>query len=221
MEACENHLNQNLQEKYLLGKSCPATVPESKERLKAMVVIDFMVYARKVTTKKMNLITYKDFFKVLWKTFSSLYIGCNCMDIVFDLYLEQSIKQSERSKRSKLEPIDTNISSNRQQLPVEMDRFWASSYNKMKFQQAFIDWITFHCQSNIPVFLGGANTENITSCIQISDGKVIAVPSLRNDHKEADDRMMYHLNQSTKDEGFEKVIIASTDRCFHVCCLSF
>ena len=138
-----------------------------------------MAYARKVATKKMNLITYKDFFKVLWKTFSSLYIGCNCMDIVFDLYLEQSIKQSERSKRSKLEPIDTNISSNRQQLPVEMDRFWASSYNKMRFQQAFIDWITFHCQSNIPVFLGGANTENITSCIQISDGELIAVPSLK------------------------------------------
>ena len=151
--------------KNLLGESYPATVTESEERLKAMVVIDFMAYPRKVATKKMNLITYKDFFKVLWKTFSSLYIGCNCMDIVFDLYLEQSIKQSERSKRSKLEPIDTNISSNRQQLPVEMDRFWASSYNKMKFQQAFIDWITFHCQSNIPVFLGGANTENITSCI--------------------------------------------------------
>ena len=101
------------------------------------------------------------------------------MDIVFDLYLEQSIKQSERSRRSKLEPIDTNISSNRQQLTVEMDRFWASSDNKMKFQQAFIDWITFHCQSNIPVFLGGANTENITSCIQISDGELIAVPSLK------------------------------------------
>ena len=218
MEACENHLNQNLQEKYLLGESCPATVPESKERLKAMVVIDFMVYARKVTTKKMNLITYKDFFKVLWKTFSLLSIGCNRMDIVFDLHLEQSIKQAERSRRSKLLPIDTNISSNKQQLPVEMDRFWASSDNERKFQQAFIDWMTtFHCQSNIPVFLGGANTENITSCIQISDGKVIAVPSLRNDHKEADDRMMYHLNQSTKDEGFEKVIIASTDTDVFMC----
>ena len=139
------------------------------------------------------------------------------MDIVFDLYLEQSIKQAERSRRSKLEPIDTNISSNKQQLPVEMDRFWASSDNKMKFQQAFIDWMTFHCQSNIPVFLGGANTENITSCIQISDGEVIAVPSLRNDHEEADDWMMYNLNQSIKDEGFEKVIIASADTNVFIC----
>ena len=141
----------------------------------------------------MNLITYKDFFKVLWKTFSLLSIGCNRMDIVFDLYLEQSIKQAERSRRSKLLPIDTNISSNKQQLPVEIDRFWASSDNERKFQQAFIDWMTtFHCQSNIPVFLGGANTENITSCIQISDGELIAVPSLKMTTK----KMMYHLNQS-------------------------
>ena len=87
----------------------------------------------------------------------------------------------------------------------------------MKFQQAFIDWMTFHCESNIPVFLGGANTENITSCIQISDGEVIAVPSLGNDHEEADYRMTYHLNQSIKDEGFEKVIIASADTDVFIC----
>ena len=66
------------------------------------------------------------------------------MDIVFDLYLEQSITKAERSRRSKLDPIDTKISSNKQQLPVEMGRFWASSDNKMKFQQAFIEWMTFH-----------------------------------------------------------------------------
>ena len=98
-----------------------------------------------------------------------------------------------------------------------MDRFWASSDNKMKFQQAFIDWINFHCQSNTPVFLGGSNTENITSCIQVCDGEVIAVPSLRNDHEEADDWMMYHLNQSVKDKGFEKVIIASADKYVFTC----
>ena len=53
--------------KNLLGESCPVTVPESESI--AMVVIDFIAYARKVVTKKMNLITYEDFFKVLWKIF--------------------------------------------------------------------------------------------------------------------------------------------------------
>ena len=40
------------------------------------------------------------------------------------------------------------------------------------------------------------------------------MPSLRNDHEEADDWMMYHLSQSVKDEGFEKVIIASASAVF-------
>ena len=51
------------------------TYNTTEERLKEMVVIDFMAYARKVATKKMNLISYEDFFKVFWKTFSSFSIG--------------------------------------------------------------------------------------------------------------------------------------------------
>ena len=49
------------------------------------------------------------------------------------------------------------------------------------------------------------------------DAEVIAVPSLKNDQKEADDRMMYPLNQSIKDEGFEKVIIGSADTNISMC----
>ena len=82
-----------------------------------------MAYARKVPTKKMDLITYEKIFEVLWKSFSSLSIGCSRIDIVFDLYLQQSIKQAERSRRSKSESININISNSKQQLPVEKDRF--------------------------------------------------------------------------------------------------
>ena len=143
----------------LLGKSLPATVPECEESLKAMVVIDFMAYAQKVTTKKMDLITYEKIFKVFCKSFSSLSIGYSCMDIVFDLFLQQKIKQAERSRSAssvlflQSESIDTNISISKQQLPVQKDRFWPSLNNKMKFQQAFIDWMTSHCQSDFLVFL--------------------------------------------------------------------
>ena len=113
----------------LLGKSFPATVPECEESLKAMVVIDFMAYAQKVTTKKMDLITYEKIFKVFCKSFSSLSIGYSRMDIVFDLFLQQRIKQAERSRSAssvlflQSESIDTNISISKQQLPVQKDRF--------------------------------------------------------------------------------------------------
>ena len=92
-----------------------------------------MAYAQKVPVKKMNLIGYKDLLGALWKTFSSFSKGCTRTDMAFYIYLQQSIKQGERNQRSKLEPIETNISTMKQQLSVEMDRIWSSSDKKMKF----------------------------------------------------------------------------------------
>ena len=57
----------------------------------------------------------------------------------------------------------------------------------------------------VPVYLGGANTEDITSYIQVWRGKTIRAPSLENDHEEAEDRIFYHLNHSVKDDGFQKL----------------
>ena len=153
-----------------------------------------MAYARKISTKKMMLATYEDFFKALWRTFSSLSKGCSRIDIVFDVYLRHSIKQDERNRRSKLDPIETNITSVKQQLPVEMDRFWSSSENKMKFQQSFIKWACCNCVSEVPIYLGGAGEENVTACIKVCLNDPSDVDSLRNTREEADDRM-FHVHQ--------------------------
>ena len=111
--------------KNLLEKPCPIEIPYSD--LKSVAVIDFMVYVQKIPTKKMMLATYENFFKALWRTFSSLSKGCSQIDIDFDVYLRHSIKQGERNQKSKLDLIETNITSVKQQLPIEMDRFWLSS----------------------------------------------------------------------------------------------
>ena len=140
----------------------------------------------------MMLATYEDFFKALWRTFSSLSKGCS--RIVFDVYLRHSIKQGERNWRSKRDPIETNITSVKQQLPVEMDRFWSSSENKMKFQQSFIKWACCNCVSEVPIYLGGAGEENVTACIKVCLNDPSDVDSLRNTREEADDRM-FHVHQ--------------------------
>ena len=153
-----------------------------------------MAHARKIPTKKMMLATYEDFFKALWRTFSSLSKGCFRIDIVFDTYLRHSIKQGERNRRSELDPIETNITSVKQQLPVEMDRFWPSSENKMKFQQSFIKWACCNCVSEVPIYLSGAGEENVTACIKVCwNDPSDDVDSLRNTLEEADDCMMFHV----------------------------
>ena len=74
--------------------------------------------------------------------------------------------------------------------------------------------LTLNGQSGVPVYLGSANAEDIASCIQVWREETIRVPSLKNDHEEADDRIFYHLKHSIKRDGFQKVVIASLTQLF-------
>ena len=98
-------------------------------------IIDFMAYARKLSIKKQNLKTYNDFFICLWSTFSFLFKSRNQVDIVFDVYREKTIKESERRWRTTGEGIETIISGFDQPPPVEIDQFWSVSRNKTALQQ--------------------------------------------------------------------------------------
>ena len=81
--------------KNLLEEPCRTNV--RKTSLKTAIVIDFMAYARKVPIKKMNLVCYEDLFGALWKRFHLYRRGAHALTFVFDLYLQQSIKQGERN----------------------------------------------------------------------------------------------------------------------------
>ena len=78
--------------KSMITKYIPTHLPPTSHHRN--VIIDFMAYARKVSIKKQNLKTYNDFFSSLWSTFSFLFKSCNRVDIVFDVYKENSIKAS-------------------------------------------------------------------------------------------------------------------------------
>ena len=80
--------------KSMITKNIPMNLPPTNHHKN--VIIDFMAYARKVPIKKQDLKTYDDFFISLWSTFSFLFKSCNQVDIVFDVYKENSIKPCER-----------------------------------------------------------------------------------------------------------------------------
>ena len=164
-----------------------------------VTMIDFMAYARKVPVKKANLRTYEDFIKNLWNTFTHIAKNSNRIDIIFDLYLEGSIKQNERDRRKKSTPINVTISSTDQTLPVEMDSFWSSSKNKVELQMCFINWICKSYVDSKPVYLGGSHPEDITKCVKVCDGISEDIRLLKCDHEEADDRIMYHINHADTD----------------------
>ena len=81
----------------------------------------------------------------------------------------------------------------------------------MQFQQVFIEWIMTNDITEKPLFLGGANKEDITSCYKVYDGNCTAQRFLKCTHEEADDRLLLHITHAINIENFKKVIVASSD----------
>ena len=129
------------------------------------------------------------------------------MDIVFDLYLDQSIKQQEQSRRAEVQIIETTISNIKQSLPIEIEKFWRSSSNKMQLEQVFITWLLTEYKGSKPLFLG----DDMTSCYKLMDGNISVQPLLKCFHEEADDWMIFTANHAVKVENYSKIIIASPD----------
>ena len=84
--------------------------------------------------------------------------------------------------------ILTYIRTLDQPLPVNMNKFWALTENKVSLQQIFIDWIT-QTKFDTTIFLGGSHKSNEEMCISIVDGLTTTERLLKCSHEEADDRI--------------------------------
>ena len=82
-----------------------------------------MAYARKVPVKKAKLKTYGDMAKQLWNTFTKLANDYARIDIIFDVYITYSIKETEFNRRNAVKEIRTNIFGSEQQLPIDKKSF--------------------------------------------------------------------------------------------------
>ena len=149
-----------------------------------------MSYARRYPVEKMKLKTFGDFAEISWKRFLILgEISCR-IDVVLNLYYADSIKSHERQRRAAHDVIIANIDHSDQPLPVEIDKFWTSSENKVKFQQFNIAWVSNTYRGDKPVNLGGCLISSLQCYAKVSQGTVEQFPSVRCSYEEADDRMM-------------------------------
>ena len=181
--------------KQMLGENPPANLPSTIQ--KRVVIIDFMAYVRKVPIKTLRLNSYHDLFSNLWDTFTSLGHSCDRIDIVFDVYRDHSIKESERRRRAAVEGIETLITTTDQTLPVDMERFWALPTNKTSLQQHFIKWVMKKLETEIfekHLFLGGSHEESSDVCLSFVGGSFSRERLLRCTHEEADDRIIFHAH---------------------------
>ena len=175
-----------------------------------MIVVDFMVCAKNVTIKKGNVKTFGEFCQKVQNMILNLGKDYHRIDIVFVIYLENSVKASARKSRKKsIEPIPMSINRDDQQLPSAIDGFWASESNKEALQMHYIQWTLTNYYEEKLICLGRSQNGNIFGGMKVERGNISDVPNLRCEH-EADDRIMLHIDDAVR-AGYEKIIIAFPD----------
>ena len=108
----------------------------------------------------------------------------------------------------------THIGHEDQTLPVEIEKFWQVSKNKVAFQQLFVKWLLKKDLKEVTIYFGGSALKSENACLVNSCAK--EEPLLKCCYEEADDRMMFHLSHGVKVDEFESVVMCSTDADVYV-----
>ncbi|KAF3855136.1 hypothetical protein F7725_023191, partial [Dissostichus mawsoni] len=197
----------------LIDKKGPQTSPKTHA-----AIIDFMALVRKVPLKKLHppVKTFHDFAIALTSMVTKAGNNCDEIHIVFDTYREDSIKNGERERRGKSKDmVVLDVILPNQNVPVVLENFWSSSISKTAFQAFYVQWLTTNYQGTKPLYLGISPQAWIVSAWRTSP-----FPRLNCTHEEADDRMMFHVQDILSHRtGPTSLTLSSGDTDVFVCLL--
>ena len=106
--------------------------PSGWKSIRTTYLVDVMANVIKIRIK--GLQTFADFCSTFLNMLLAIFKNAARIILVFDSYEEGSVKDTERSRRSAIKPIEISMIAEDTPLPVNMDTFWASVSNKAKLQ---------------------------------------------------------------------------------------
>lgn len=187
--------------------------------LSQATVIDLMSVIRRFTAVDLVTInTFGDLCKLLLNvTVDSYGKLSDEIHLIFENYQKDSPKSAERSRRAGNENLgglfDASLLSAVQPLP-DMKKFWSVMENKVNFQDFFVQFCCANYKGQKPLYLAGGVQSVPDKCTLIWDGKVQEAHSYKATHEEADDRMMFSINQiyqATSHTGTVTVVSPDAD----------
>ena len=188
---------------------------ESLESLNGQhaLTVDGMAYVQQ--SKVVNL-TFGDFANNLLQRILVVGARFSRIDVVFDDYRELSIKNVERSRRSKGSYFlfKSIVSSS------EIKQ-WAMFLSSNENKNALVRFIVGVCKKENYRLTIGSKSIFVTDgekVFKINEDTVIAIPKLQSKREEADTRMMLHAQHAS--QHFQKILISSPDTDVFIICLS-
>lgn len=181
------------------------------------VILDFMSKIRSFS----NLQSFGTFGHALKCVLSAGHSICSrsSLHIVFDSYLESSVKGGERLRRTcGVNSVDLTELCADVPIPQQMQKFWNSSVNKVMLQGLVRDLVVSTELVNLDVVLGGCVTdEGVVPAEFLPSGRPTSpsetketIEALTCDAEEADDRIIMHCAWEV-DQGSSRLLVVSND----------
>ena len=177
---------------------------------KTTVLVDFMSQIRmiKMTTQK----TFGQSIKTVFRKAQSV---CSTQEIhiVLDSYLDKSTKESERIRRtSSSVSMDLVSICSETPVPVQLEKFWASSTNKQNLQSlAITEAKMYSAQTSTPLVVSGVIVNGeVLPAQRFTNGEAHSLMELKNSIEEADYRLVPHVNWAAQ-HNTKKVVLLSND----------
>ena len=174
-----------------------------------------MANTRKIKTKDHT--TFGDFSRAIVDYIQNSAKNADRIDFVFDSYFETSIKDSERRRRETTCPIQLNEIKEETPLPVQMERFWGASRNKVQLQMLLHQEAirrTKERPSNVKLVVSSFSDDlEEVRCISCCNGTHSEIPELCLDIEEADTRIIPHAAHAVE-QGIifsEQLVVLSPD----------
>ena len=179
-----------------------------------VTVLDGMALVQKLRTSGK---TFGELSQDLAEIVLALGKNSSRIDLVFDVYRDESIKNAQRTRRSTGRLLYQNLKPSQ---PVKQcSNFLSSSHNKREFIKSIVSaWKARSLNvSQKKLFVG---YENHCCCFS-SDG-VSDIPELASNQEEADTRMLLHIqHEAAQSHDLKSFIVHSPDTDVFILCLSY
>jgi len=147
------------------------------------------------------------------------------IDFIFDSYIEGSLKDSERQRRTQKNPVLYSNIALESKLPTDMGSFWPSAANKVKLEQLIkgyiMDHVTAHPDNLLIVLSRIVGNETSTPTQSIKNGEVFQHPDVDTDHEEVNIRIIPHAVHVVRQSCMSRIVILSSDSDVFVVAMYF